>query len=203
MLRKANQMKTIEIFEDNGTVLVSSSILAKIVGVSVRQVGTYIKDGMPKNKNSTKNKNLFDVKQSLEWINANIQSKHTFEDDESTNWRAIKEEHEAKKMIETAKIEQLKRQEMEKTLVKKDDTDKAMADLASTMGAMYRNDIKALPVLLENKPHTDIRTELDRHYKDRMETMHKILSKELKSDDKVPLYAFDILFEAIKTRMNE
>jgi len=195
------------IIADGGLIL-NKVQLAKALDVSTRTIEKYEVEGMPSSKYSTPRYRLFTLTTAIEWVILNIDKTKSkrgkaqaaeVPEDMENDWKFRKERADALKTEQMAEEATLKVKELKKELVKKEDTDKAMADLASTMGAMYRNDIKALPVLLENKPFTDIREELDRHYKDRMETMHRILSKEAKvADGEIPKYAFDILFEAIK-----
>ena len=45
-------------------------------------------------------------------------------------------------------------------MVRKEDTDKALAELGATMCSFYRNDIKSLPFILENKTSAEIKQEL-------------------------------------------
>lgn len=192
----------------NGRFQVNRQQLMMVLDVSDTMLVKYEQMGMPRSDFTKSNYVLYDLTEAISWYIANIDIKKSkkskdiqvIDEELENDWTYRKARADALKTEQQALAEELKVKELKKELVRKEDTDKAMADLASTMGAMYRNDLKALPVLLENKQHIDIKKELDRHYKDRMEDMHKILSVEIAEDCEETEYAFDVLYETIRKK---
>ncbi len=179
---------TTEIISIDGLKLFNRKQMQDILDISRETITEYENKGMPRSEYSEPRYILYNLKDCISWIAVNIDHSKSKMGKKSIN---IENEEDAallpirkllaetEKLEEQAKSEKLKRQELEGTLVKKEDTDKALAELGATMGAFYRNDLKALPVILEHKSHIEIKSELSRHFKGRIEDMHKIVSENI------------------------
>lgn len=180
--------------------------LSNILGVTVDTIKDYENKGMPRSKYSLKTFILYDLKECIDWILLNIDSKRTKRKNKATSlpdtinendWKTRKERADALKTEESAEIEKIKKKELLKELVKVEDTDKAMAELGAIFVSNYRNDLKLLPVLLSKKEQRDIKNILDKHYEDRIDNMEKIVNKTI-SINSISIY--DILYTIINNQ---
>jgi len=195
----------------DNTSLFTKKQLVKALSVSESRIRQYEQVGMPRSKYSSSKLALYELNSVIDWIVNNIdltKSKRQQKKDELAveeelehDWDYRKKRADALKTEHQARKEELGVLELKKVLVRKDEIDKAMADLGATMSSFYRNDLKALPVLLENKTYLEIKDELDRHYKDRINDMRKIVEKEVGDEEDVS-FALDKLYDFIKEKIS-
>lgn len=216
IVKKENPNIDVEI--DNIYKILDSYIVTRkqtmdILGLSKSGLIKYESKGLKRSAFSSRSQALYDLKYLINWVVENVDYKFsnkkrattkraTEEEELGDDWDLRKKRADALKTEAQASKEELLLEELDGVLVKKDEIDKSMADLGATMGGFYRNDLKSLPVLLENKSQFEIQKILDEHYRNRMYDMRTVISKELGNVDDEDLdYALDKLYEWMNTKI--
>ena len=184
--------------------IVQKKELADVLEVKIRQIGNYIKRGMPisstgkrgvqnfeteicknwKVKNidkvmSTKTK-LYKQSKSTE-IEIEIDEKNTDEDEEVKCDLERKLKADADSAVIKVKLDNLKLAEAEGRVVDANDLDKSMSELAIVHKTDKINDENVLPILLANKTASEIKKQLQKFNTKRLEELDKLINREFKS----------------------
>ncbi len=174
--------------------------LADILNVKARQIGNYIKKGMPVHSVGKRNAQSFDVEVCKKWKNKNIDkimsikttkpkktnievptdADHEGEEKDDLS-RKIKAD--ADKAELGVKLDTIKLAEAEGRVVDANDLDRAMSELAIVHKTDKIQDENLFPVLLENKNAGEIKALLQEHNFERLEMLDKIINKEFKSEE--------------------
>lgn len=198
----------VEVIEVNGKKLYGRKQIAEILDLSDRRVREYSEAGLPKSDYSLKSYTLYDLREVVDWVLLNIKTSiskrkkerdadfdDTEVDPDANDWRGRKEKADAEKTEEQAKIERLKRQQLEGSLVDKDDIDKAMTETGAVYLSDYRDDLKLLPVALANKSADEIAKFLDKHYESRVQNMWRLANTSIQIEE---ITIFDKLKEFLE-----
>lgn len=186
--------------------------LAEALGVKIRQIGNYVKDGMPIHSVGKRNAQMFDLKACQIWRSKNIdkgmsaktEQKKTkiSPDDETLAEEEVRQRSDLSRKYTAeadsaelkVKLEGIKLAEAEGRLVDADDLDKAMSEQAIMHKTDKTNDEKILPILLENKSSGEIATLLHEHQQERLEMLDKLINKKFESTASL----FDIIEQALE-----
>jgi len=201
------------------TKLVQKKELAEFLGIKIRQIGNYIKSGMPIHSIGKRNAQLFDAEACKRWrdktINKTMSMKTkkpitkevevSIDDvvDEDGNIVAVSDiERKMKADADDAELKvqlnTLKLAEAEGRVVDANDLDRAMSELAVVHKTDKIHDENLLPVLLENKDAGEIKLLLQEHNYERLKMLDKIVNREFKSEETM----YDIV-EAVLQKLKE
>ena len=184
--------------------VVTKKELAEALGIKLRQIANYVKDGMPIHSTGARNAQLFDIGQCKKWRLKNIdktmaiktelkrkseeendQREKEYEGDEESQkndllrkLRADADDAELK-----VKLNEIKLAEAEGRLVDADDLDKAMSEQAIIHKTDKTNDEKILPILLENRSSGEIAEILHEHNQERLNGLDKLINKVFDSEE--------------------
>lgn len=214
LLKQANEGKEVnaeQVFFIDRKTYVGTKFLELFFNVSERQIRNWKKKGFKESKHSQTKLTLFDLNYAIQWNAENISksaSKKTdsrrnisFNPDGTKNESNLpidevsKDEAERRQLIMKAKNEEIKYKEAVGELIPAEDQDRAMAELAAIHLSQYQNDKKLLPIILEKKSKQEIISTLDEHYADRIDTMDKLVHKEMD----IPASMYDIILEAVES----
>lgn len=180
------QVTTTTIRVIDGRRVLSRSELIEKWGVDARTISRYIEAGMPMWSESRPHFQIFFLDEVEKWRDINIERKgpkatvprvnEALPEEESHQGRKVKAD--ADKAVEDAMIAQLKRKQLEGSLIDSETLDLAQAEQAVIYQTLYVNDKKILPVQLESKTASEIRQFLDIHYANRMSDLDKFVNKK-------------------------
>lgn len=191
---------------------ISKAELAEALGVKLRQIGNYIKDGMPIHSVGKRNAQMFDLKACQLWRSKNIDrgmaskteniKPSIVDHEENLAEEEIKQRSDLSRKYTAeaddaelkVKLNRIKLAEAEGRLVDADDLDKAMAEQAIIHKTDKTNDEKILPILLENKTSAEIAVLLHEHQQERLEMLDKLINKKFTSSSSL----FDIIEQALE-----
>jgi len=174
--------------------------LAEALGVKIRQIGNYIKRGMPIHSTGKRNVQKFDIEVCKKWKDRNIDKLMSIKTDNSQQ-RAEKEDTSAKDSGELkgdlarklkadadsavikVQLDDLKLAEAEGRVVDANDLDRSMAEQAVVHKTDKINDENILPIMLANKSATEIKKKLQTHNKKSHEELDKLIHKEFSSKE--------------------
>ena len=176
---------------------VTKKELSEALGIKIRQITNYVKDGMPVHSVGKRNAQLFDMGACKKWRLENIdktmsikttsteeRDKITEEDEELQKndmlrkLKADADDAELKVQLNTIKLA-----EAEGRLVDADDLDKAMSEQAIIHRTDKTNDEKILPILLENRSSGEIAEILHEHNQERLNGLDKMINKVFDSKE--------------------
>jgi len=185
--------------------------LAEALGIKIRQVGNYIKQGMPIHSTGKRNVQMFDVEECLKWQDKSvnkefsaknltpakvdrlididkskreenqIEDKEVAADDINDMLRKLKAD--ADRAETESELAKLKLSLQSGLLVDANDLDRAMSELAIVHKTDKIHDENLLPVILENKDAGEIKLLLQEHNHDRLAMLDKIVNKQFKSEE--------------------
>lgn len=192
--------KLIAIQEDD-KLLVNKHFIMAYFGIAMSTITNWINKGFEKEKVLNGKTMLYDFHYALQWEQENIKKdqanrrKSTPDEMFDENDLDIKEvsEKEAsrRKKINEVILGDIKIDEEKKRLVPKEDIEKTAVELCAIFISNYKNDLKILPVDLENLNKQKIKNNLEKHYKDR------VLS--FKSNIKIDLGKENTIYELLIT----
>ena len=203
-----------EIFIIDGELVVPRQFISELYGVSLRQITNwssqwlnhdYIADVAKgvKYYSLIKLFKAYDENINKTKSNATLQKRSTKGKKEEISADALeyvdKEEADRLLQIEKVRIERVKYAELSGKLIPAEDTDKAMAELGALHLAQYQNDLKILPVILENKSKQEITQILDEHYSSRVSDMNDVVRKSI-DDNNISMHT---MFEKIMANIEK
>jgi phage terminase Nu1 subunit (DNA packaging protein) len=182
--------------------------LAEILGVKIRQIGNYIKQGMPIHSTGKRNAQIFDIEACRKWqhksVNKEFSSKtltpakvdklievtkgsqEENQEDENVdqqNDMLRKLKADADRAETESDLAKVKLSVQRGMLVDANDLDRAMSELAIVHKTDKIHDENLLPVILENKNAGEIKLLLQEHNHDRLAMLDKIINKEFESNE--------------------
>ncbi len=187
-------MKTIAKVFDKKLYL-SQQGLAALLGVSLRQIGTYKKYDEPLLPDKKDKVFFYETWSALSWYHSNIDQRKSAstkgtrfdsaQEDETDLHIDEISEGEAKRRNEIAKLKlaEIKIKKENDVLIDAEDVDRAMSEQAVLYESSKKNDEKILPVLLENRSRDEIAKLLYAHNMKDSKSKHKLVNKVFKSSE--------------------
>lgn len=164
----------------NGERVVDAAELMEIWGVGQQTLNKYLKAGMPKHNASIGRMEVFSLDAVKAWRGNTVSSRGTTKEVQAERTDdgpvGMKLKADADRAVEEAKIAELKRKNLEGSLVSSETLDIAQAELAVTYLTMYVNDKKVLPVQLSHRDSGFIREFLDDYYAKRMDDLEHLVN---------------------------
>lgn len=186
--------------------------LAEALGVKIRQVGNYVRDGMPIHSVGARNAQLFDIKACQLWRSKNIDKsmavktinikpsvidyEETLAEEEIRQRSDLSRKYtaDAENAEINVELNKLKLEKERGIVVNADDLDKAMAEQAVIHKTDKTNDEKILPILLQNKTSAEIAILIHEHQQERLIMLDKLISKQFTSHSSL----FDIIEQVLE-----
>ena len=190
--------------------IVAKAELAQALKVKIRQLGNYVKQGMPIHSVGKRNKQMFNVDVCLEWQRNNIDKTMSMKSKSNLSIKRVLKETKETKEVEVdierkdnrdlqvndalrklkaeaddaelkVKLNEIKLAEAEGRVVDANDLDKAMAEQAIMHKTDKINDENLLPILLENKSKDEIKKILIEHNSERLKMLDALIKKEFET----------------------
>ncbi|WP_420480200.1 hypothetical protein [Brevundimonas sp. FT23028] len=203
-------IEVVEAYVENGKVYVATKFLENYFKTSTRNIGNWIKKGLPKYKLKGINSNVFILEEVLIWHANNINKTKSRagkkrKDEEGMNYEETidlnlisYEEADRRKKILDVQLASVKLKEAEGELINADELDKALYEQAIMHITKLDNDEKILPILLEMKNQDEIKKILNEHNEDHLDTLSKQIEKKFKDDPT----NYDVFNEILEKRKN-
>lgn len=203
----------------DGNLLVSNMFLGKLFKKAEKTIDRMEERGMPRaNENvDSKNYSMYNLFECVEWVKNNtdlprldsqvkqqLAPQASNANDEDTDKMLSKPLSELDpillerlEQVEKIKGQKIKNQILLKEYIPAQDADIAQAEVAMLIMSFLRNLSATIPIDYENKDRKTIKMLFDKEAKHLVDTLHRIINKEVKiKDDSL----FDVILDLTKTK---